>query len=67
MYPSFFALIFSGITIGIALILVILKQPLTYVGITLLFSIAIGGHGMLHHVYERYHAFNPLQRITFPQ
>jgi hypothetical protein len=67
MYPSFFALAFGGITIAVALILLVLQQPLIYVGITLLFSIAISGHGMLHHIYERYHAFNPLHKITFPQ
>lgn len=67
MYPSFFALVLGGLTIGLALILALLNQPLPIIGTTLLFSIAISGHGILHHIYERFHEFNPLEKIAFPK
>jgi hypothetical protein len=67
MHPSFFALVFGGLTIAIALILLLLKKSTAIITITLLFSIAISGHGMLHHIYERYYEFNPLEKIAFPK
>jgi len=58
--PSFFALIFSGLTIGIALILLFMYNKQVNATTILLLSIAIAAHGMLHFVYERYYGFNPL-------
>jgi len=62
--PSFFALIFSGLTIGIALILLYInyKNQVNATSILLL-SIAIAAHGMLHFLYEHYYGFNPLVRV----
>ncbi len=66
--PSFFALVFSGLSIGIALILFAMNyekiNPQTIIRIILLFSIAIGIHGLLHFVYELHYGFNPLTKIA---
>lgn len=66
--PSFFALVFSGLSIGIALILFAMNYekitPETIIRIVLLFSIAIGIHGLLHFVYELHYGFNPLTKIA---
>lgn len=63
--PSFFALMFSGITIGIALILFAINYEKinldTVLLIVLLLSIAIGIHGLLHFMYEVKYGFNPLK------
>lgn len=66
--PSFFALVFSGLSIGIALILFALSYEKisseTIIRIILLFSIAVGIHGLLHFVYELHYGFNPLTKIA---
>jgi len=66
--PSFFALVFSGLSIGIALILFSINYEKinveTIIRIVLLFSIAIGIHGLLHFVYELHYGFNPLRKIA---
>lgn len=62
--PSFFALILSGLTIGVSLVLFMLsseKLEMAQVAqMVLLFSIAISLHGLLHYMYEHYDKFNPL-------
>jgi hypothetical protein len=66
--PSFFALILSGLTIGIALILFIISSETLNMSqvcqMILLFSIAISLHGLLHFMYEHHFRFNPLAKMA---
>lgn len=66
--PSFFALILSGLTIGIALILFIISSETLNMSqvcqMILLFSIAISLHGLLHFMYEHHYRFNPLAKMA---
>uniref|UniRef100_A0A6C0CQC0 Uncharacterized protein n=1 Tax=viral metagenome TaxID=1070528 RepID=A0A6C0CQC0_9ZZZZ len=65
MYPSFFALGFSGIVLAIALILFAMNADKMKIGkiveIIVLISLAIGIHGILHFLYETRYQFNPLK------
>ena len=65
MYPSFFALGFSGIVLAIALILFAMNADKMNIGkiveIVVLISVAIGIHGLLHFLYETRYQFNPLE------
>lgn len=66
--PSFFALILSGLTLGIALVLFILSSETLNKAqvcqMVLLFSIAISLHGLLHFMYEHHYKFNPLAKMA---
>lgn len=66
--PSFIALILSGLTIGIALILFMIssdKLNMSQVSqMVLLFSIAVSLHGLLHFMYEHHYRFNPLTKMA---
>lgn len=65
MYPSFFALGFSGIVLAIALVLFAMNADKMNIGkiveIVVLISVAIGIHGILHFLYETRYQFNPLE------
>ena len=65
MYPSFFALGFSGIVLAIALVLFAMNVDKMNIGkiveIVVLISVAIGIHGILHFLYETRYQFNPLE------
>lgn len=65
MYPSFFALGFSGIVLAIALVLFAMNADKMNIGkiveIVVLISVAIGIHGLLHFLYETRYQFNPLE------
>ena len=65
MYPSFFALGFSGIVLAIAVILFAMNADKMNIGKTVeiiaIISLAIGVHGILHFLYETRYQFNPLE------
>ena len=65
MYPSFFALGFSGIVLAISVILLAMNVNKMNIGkiveIIVLISVAIGIHGILHFLYETRYQFNPLE------
>jgi hypothetical protein len=59
MHRSFVALIVGGLTILTALVLFFVNykqiDPRTIVLFTILLSIAISVHGLVHYVYEHHH------------
>ena len=65
MYPSLFALGFSGIVLAIAVILFAMNADKMNIGKTVeiiaIISVAIGVHGILHFLYETRYQFNPLE------
>lgn len=65
MFPSFFALGFSGIVLAIAVILFAMNADKMNIGKTVeiiaIISLAIGVHGILHFLYETRYQFNPLE------
>jgi uncharacterized membrane protein HdeD (DUF308 family) len=71
MYPSFLALMISGILIGFTIILTIVNfknmDNRTIMLLLILLSIAIAVHGILHFVYEINYKWNPLNKIELPK
>jgi hypothetical protein len=64
MRPSFLGLVFSGMLIGIALILMLaIKVNMMKISIILLLSIAISVHSILHFGEEVVYGWNPIANI----
>jgi len=65
--PSFYAHVFNGILLVVAIILLYQNAsaisrlgPVWWIGLTLLLSVSVGIHGLSHLGLERVYGYNPL-------
>ncbi len=58
--PSFAALAATGLAILLIAVMWIRKASLATIGVTTLFAILIGVHGLLHLGVEQVYGYNPL-------
>jgi hypothetical protein len=71
-YPSILAHVFNGMLLFISIVIALMYfskltklEPYEKIGLFLLFSIAIGIHGLSHLGLEIIYGYNPLKSISY--